>query len=155
MIKLITPLTKVDSVGSLSYTVGSVTQTKEGNEYIYLPGVASVAQYDWVTFVTAAGHSFGSVTRLAASAKGQVGIAQGAIIEGCHGWFQIKGTGWGKVGAIFSAGSALYSCGTTATVTDAVVSGDLIAGAFALGSAAAGGTALVSIGYPYVTDTLS
>lgn len=159
MIKLITPLTQIDS--SPAFTLGTTTYTKEGNEYIYLRGVASVAQYDWVTFITAGSlsgesMSYGSVTRLATTGgKGLVGIAQAAITEGKSGWFQIKGIGWGNAGMKISAGGPLYSSGTAGQAGGSSTAGDLIVGAFSVGASASGGTAMVSLSYPFCTDTLT
>jgi hypothetical protein len=45
MLKLVTPLDQVDS-DIPTYQVGTRTVTRDGNEYVYLPGVASVAQFD-------------------------------------------------------------------------------------------------------------
>jgi len=151
MIKLVYPLSSVDSYAH--YTVGTRVSDKSGNEYIYLPGTTSVAQYDWVTFTSATG----SVTRLVANAKGQVGIAQAAITGPNYGWFQIKGVGSGNTGGAWtsSTGSAVYACGTTATVMTTIVSGDLIAGACIIDSAASGSTGTISLNYPFCTDTLS
>ena len=150
MIKLISPLTQVDS--SAKFAVGTKAQTEDGSEYIYLTGEASVAALDWVTFTNSAG----SVVRLAANAKGNVGIAQAAIISNKWGWFQIKGNGWGNCGAEVSAGgSVIYSCGTTATVAPEVVAGDLLARAFFIDAGVSGGTVRVNLNYPFCTDTLS
>ena len=149
MIKIITPLDQVDS--SAAFTVGTRTIDKSGNEYIYLPGTTSVAQYDWVTFTSASG----SVVRLVANAKGQVGIAQGAIISNKFGWFGIAGILTGNCGTTTAAGGTVYSCGTTATVSNALTSGDLIAGAFSSAIGTGGSTGAFSLNYPFCTDTLS
>jgi hypothetical protein len=154
MVKLTTPLTTVDS--EQKFTPGSRTITKDGNEYIYLKGVASVAQYDWCSFITAADMSYGSVTRMVTSGVGMIGIAQGAIVEGKFGWFQVGGIGWANSAGVSAATLALYACGTTAHATGSVIGGDLIAGAFSVGTGAkSGGTVKVLISNPYQTNTLS
>jgi len=159
MIKLISPLTTIDSTPT--FTLGTTTYTKDGNEYIYLRGVASVAAYSWVTFITAGlttgeTHSYGSVTLLATTGgKGQVGIAQAAITEGKSGWFQIKGIGWGLAGMKCTAGNAVWSSGTAGQAGGSSTAGDLVAGSFCIGSSASGGTALFAINYPFCTDTLT
>lgn len=155
MLKLISPIDQLDS--EPQFTVGSRTATKEGNEYIYLPGVASVAKYDAVTFVTvAAGLSYGSVTRLPTTGgKGLVGVAQAAIVTNKYGWFQTKGVGWVKTGITCTAGLPLYASGTVALVGTTAVSGDLIAGAFCIGTGAASGTCTALLNNPFCTDTLS
>ena len=148
MIKLITPIDTVDS--SEAYAVGTRAILKGGNEYIYLPGVASCAQYDWVSYMTSNGLSYGSVTRLTNTAAGQVAIAQGAITNNKYGWFLIKGVGWGNAGEESSSGSVLYSCGTTATVTTVLERYMQIHGAFTIGAGVSGGTVKVFIRYPFL-----
>ena len=151
MLKLITPLTQADS-GNPQFTVGSRTMTKDGNEYIYLPGVASVAQYDWVTYKTATDLSYGSVTRLTpGDSAGPIAIAQAAITGNKYGWFLIKGMGWGNSGATWTAtGSILYACGTTATVDNASTTGKTIIGSINVGAGASGGTVKALINYPFI-----
>ncbi len=152
MIQLITPLNQVDS--SAAYTVGTKTMTKNGNEYIYLPGVASVATYDWVTYITSAtGLSYGSVTRLATSgAVGLVGIAQGTIISNKWGWFQIAGTAIGNCNSIATT-KAVYASVTVAVVWTTVSTNEMIANAFCTASASDGTTTFL-IDHPYITGTL-
>ena len=150
MLKLITPLTQVDS--SANFTVGSKTTTKDGNEYIYLPGTTAVAANDWVTFTSATG----SVTRLATTgAKGQVAVAISAVIGPNYGWFCTKGLVKAKMGTgAGTAGAQLYASGTAAYAGTAVVSGDLLAGAFVSGTYASG-SVTCWISNPFCTDTLS
>ena len=152
MIKLTSPLTQVDS--EAKFTVGTRTQTKDGNEYIYLPGVASVAARDWVTYNTLTSGSYGSVTRLAADAKGPVAIAQAAINGNSYGWFGVRGLFDGYCGQATTSGHALYSCGTTAAVAGAKVNGDGVMNAFAVSTGVSGGTVKAHIVYPFVTDTV-
>jgi hypothetical protein len=149
MVKLHSPLDQVDS--SALYTVGSRTVDKNGSEYIYLPGQTSVAKYDWVIYKTAgAGLSYGSVTRLLKAYAGNVAIAQAAVVGPKYGWFQIYGIGWGNVGDTFSAGSPIYSCGTTATVSTTYVASCAIYNAIGLQTGASGGTGMVLLNYPMV-----
>lgn len=159
MVKLLSPLDQVDS--SMQYKLGSRTKTRDGNEYIYLPGTTSVVQYDWVSFLTAAtvegGMSYGSVTRLLSGAVGDVGIAQGAIVSNKFGWFQVGGIGWGLSGGVSSAAAALYGCasGSVGYATGSV-SSSLIARAFSIqASATAGGTVKALIYHPFTTATMS
>jgi hypothetical protein len=151
MVKLTSPLNQVDTAAG--YALGSKTMDKSGNEYIYLSGVASCANQDWVTFT---GTSSGSVTRLATTGgKGNVGIAQGAITNNRYGWFLIKGEGKGNVGVTVTAAGNVYASGTVATVGTAIVSGDLIGGAFVKAADSGSGSAVFSIQYPFCTDTMS
>jgi len=154
MVKLHSPLDQVDTTYPL-YGIGSRTVDKNGNEYIYLPGTTSVAAYDFVTYKTASGLSYGSVTRMVKGTAGQVAIAQGAATGPKYGWFQIYGVGWGNCGAVTSSGSPLYASGTTATVTTTVASTQLIYGTLCVGSGISGGTAKIFLNYPFFpTQTL-
>ena len=156
MVKLHSPITQVDTTLP-QYTVGSRTIDKDGNEYIYLPGIVSCIAYSVVTFITASGLSYGSVTLLATTgAVGPVGIAQGAITGPKYGWFQRKGVGWAASGGSITSGMQLYSSGTAGYAGGSVTSGDLIAGAFAVGtSSGSDGTVKVFLDNPFCTDTLS
>jgi len=158
MIKLLTPLTQVDS--SAAFTLGTRTATKDGNEYIYLPGTTSVAQYDVVTFLTAATvqgvNSYGSVTRLATTGGvGPVAVAQAAIISNKYGWFQTKGITWANAGVGCTVSLPCYASGTAGLIGSGVVSGDLLAGMYFLQAGAPGGTVKVLMNDPFCTDTLS
>ena len=155
MLKLISPIDQLDTYAK--FTVGSRAVTKEGNEYIYLPGTTSVAQYDVVSFITAAnGTSYGSVTRLATTGgKGRVAVAQAAIVSNDFGWFQVGGVGWANAGAVATAGAACYASGTVGLVGTTVVAGDLLAGMFCVGSGISAGTCKVLLENPFCTDTLS
>ena len=152
MVKITTPIDQVDSTAQ--FTVGTRTQTKDGNEYIYLPGTTSVAQYDWVTIHTASALSYGSVTRMGQLNAGPVAIAQAAITGPNYGWFQVKGVGWGNAGEPVSAGSALYASGTTGYVGTTVASNHLIYRATAIGDGqcvlTAAGTCKVLINHPHL-----
>jgi hypothetical protein len=147
-VKLIYPLDQADTLIT-EYEVGSRTITKDGNEYIYLPGIVSCAKYDWVVYkTTGTGLSYGSVTRMVNGTAGMVGIAQAAITGPKYGWFLIKGVGWGNAGEAFSSGSPLYSSGTTATVGTTFVASTAVYGAIGLGTSVSQGTAKVLLNYP-------
>ena len=146
MIKLHGPLTSVDD--SAEYTVGTRTQDADGNEYIYLKGVASTAANSWVSFDEAY-----QTALLAANAKGRVAIAMAATIADKYGWYQIYGKGTGKVLASFADNGVPFCTSTAGSVDDAVVTGDLIVGAMGR-SAISGGVATMELNYPFVTDTL-
>lgn len=153
MIKLISPLDQVDS--SARFTVGSRTTTNDGNEYIYLPGIASCAQYDWVIYNrgTSSGTtkaSYGSVTRINITTAGNAGIAQAAILGPKYGWFMIKGAGWGNAGAQVSSGSPIYASGTVGLVSTTVNAGNAVYNAFATQAGVSGGTCRVVINYPVI-----
>lgn len=128
--------------------VGTRALDADGNEYIYAPGVASVAVGSWVSFDDNL-----ATTLLAANAKGRVGIAMAAIVADKYGWFQIYGKAVGKVLAGFVDGGLCYATATAGSVDDAVVAGDLVVGAVGR-SAVASGVADIELSYPFITDTL-
>lgn len=145
MIKLHSPLTQVDS--SAEYTVGTRTQDNAGNEYIYCLGVASTAEHSWVSFDEAY-----VTTLLAANAQGRVGIAMAAILADKYGWYQIYGSGTGKVLASFADNGKVFCTATPGSVDDADVGGDFVVGAIGR-SAVSGGVATMELNYPIVQDT--
>ena len=146
MIKLHGSLTQVDD--EAKYTLGTRTQDVDGNEYIYLKGVASTAEHSWVSFDEAY-----QTTLLAANAKGRVAIAMAAIVADKYGWYQIYGKGTGKVLASFADNGVPFCTSTAGSVDDAAVTGDLIVGAMGR-SAISGGVATMELNYPFVTDAL-
>jgi hypothetical protein len=117
-----------------------------GNTYIYLQGVASTAQYDWVTYdedyLTA---------RLVPNAVGPVAIAQSACVASNYGWYLIAGVGSGNCNTV-APDKAVY-CVTAGKVDDAAVTGDLLLGAASMVTDTSG-VGEFSIQYPFVTDVL-
>ena len=148
MLKIISPLDQVDSAITPGFAYGSRGIDNKGNEYIYLPGTTSVEKYDACIFTT----SSGSVTRMVSTntLSAQMGVAQGAITSNSAGWFQTYGEGWVQCGTTTSSGSALYSGGTTGTLTGASTTSASILGAIAIGAGtgAANGTIKVRLHYP-------
>ena len=120
-----------------------------GNEYIYLKGVGSTALGSWVSFDEA--HE---TTLLAANAVGRVGIAMAAVDATTKfGWYQIFGKNVSAKTDTVAADKALFIDGTAGRADDAVVSGDLIVGAFSR-TADTSNVATVELVYPCVTDVL-
>ncbi len=151
MIKITTPLTQVDSYAA--YTVGTrAAPGKNGNEYIYLPGVASLSARNWVVYQTANGTTFayGSVTRLTNALCGPVAIAQATINSNSYGWFGIKGVFHGYVGAATSSGSMVWASGTAAAVDQTVTIGSAILGVVDCDTGISGGTATFILNYPFI-----
>ena len=128
--------------------LGTRAFDKDGNEYIYLQGVASTAANSWVSF-----DEDHVTTLLAADAKGRVAIAMAATVANKYGWYQIYGKATGKVLTGFADNGLVYATSTGGSVDDAVVSGDLVVGAIGR-SAISSGTATMELNYPFVTDTL-
>ncbi len=107
-------LTGVDDSQALvaGQNLGQVGQRyldpKTGNEYIYLPGVASLAQYDAVAFTHTSAGAY-TVSRMTTSTKGQLAVAQAAINATTkYGWYLIAGAGTVNSSSATSGG-ALYA----------------------------------------------
>lgn len=94
-------------------------------EFIYLKGVASTAVGDAVIYNQYAG----TTTRLVAGGKGVLAWAMSANVASQYGWYQVTGAVVATVAAAFAAAADLYATATAGTIDDAVVAGDLIAGA--------------------------
>lgn len=118
-----------------------------GNTYIYLEGVASTAQYDWVTY----NESY-ATARLVANAVGPVAIAQSACVASNYGWYLIAGTGSGNCDTT-ATDKAVYIDGTTGRVDDAAVTGDLVLGAASMTSDTSN-VATFALNFPFVNDVL-
>ena len=146
MIKIMTPLTNVDS--SAQYALGTRGEDNAGNEYIYLKGVASTAVGSWVTFDEA------HLTTLAvADAQGRVAIAMGAFIADKYGWYQIYGSASGLALTAFADNGKVYLTSTDGSVDDSDVAGDAIIGA--VGRSAVNESTLLAtfeLNYPMVQD---
>lgn len=124
---------------------------EDGNEDIYLKGVAACAQGSVVTFDEA------HLTTLAvANAVGRVAVAHAAVVADKYGWFRIYGKVAAKVLAAFADNGKVYLTATAGSVDDAVVIGDLVVGA--IGRSAidgpATGQATLELNYPFATDAL-
>lgn len=129
--------------------VGTMATDTEGNEYIYLKGVASVVAGDWVTYSGAY-----QAARLAGNAIGPVAVFLAAVVADRWGWAARKGQIAGTNSDTISAASKLYIDGTAGRVDEDVVAGDLVANAYAI-AADVSNKVTVNIHYPFVTDTLS
>lgn len=139
--------TSVDTVQE--HPVGTKAGDIDGNEYIYLLGVASTAIGSWVSFDEA-----GVTTLLAANAKGRVAIAMAATVADVWGWYQIYGentVGLALTG--FADNGLIWSTSTAGSIDDAAVAGDLIVGAMGR-SAVSGGVITAELNYPFATDNL-
>jgi hypothetical protein len=131
--------------------VGTVATDTAANEYIFLPGVASVVAGDGVTY----NPSTYATTRIAGNAIGPVAFFRAAVVANKYGWAQIKGVVPGvncDSGVVLS--SALYIDGTTGRVDDTKVVGDLILGAFAASTDTSNKCDVLLTERPYVTDVL-
>jgi len=118
----------------------------DGNEYIYLQGVASTVAGNFVSF----DESY-VTTRIVANAVGRVAIAMAAIVANQYGWYQIYGKNTIATTDTILADAPLYIDGTAGRADDAAVAGDLIHGCVSR-SADTSNVATVEINYPFVND---
>ena len=118
-------------------------------EFIYLLGVASTGQSDWVTFDEAY-----TTARTVADAKGRVAIAMSANVASQYGWYCIYGRVPGGVLASFADNGNCFLTSTAGHVDDAVVAGDLIEGCIGRGAIddPNTGQAWMELNYPAVDD---
>jgi hypothetical protein len=148
------PITTLETTAR--HPLGTIVQASDptygAGEFIYLDGVASCADKDWVTYNA----DDGSTTRLAANAIGPVAVAMGACTASYYGWFQIGGKALGACLTSFADNGRVYITGTAGAVDDASVAGDVVF--LAKGAS----TTTVSSGYaefeihrPFVQDRVS
>ena len=146
--RLNTPLTQVDT--TQQYEFGSRTQDKDGNEYIYLTGVASTIVGSWVTY-----DELGITALLVADAIGSIAVAM-AIIDATtdFGWYQIYGSAEAAIALDSTADAAIGFETTSGYAGDGNAAGDLIYGAVLRDTVAAGAAAVVTVqlNYPFVDD---
>ena len=131
------------------HPLGTRSFDENGNEYIYLTGVASTVYGSWVTF------DEDHVTILAtANAVGRVAIAMAATVASTYGWYQIYGMHASACVryAAFADNGIIYLTSIAGYVDNTDVAGDLILGSMGKG-AAQGSAANVEISYPHVNDT--
>jgi hypothetical protein len=153
MASLVGLFSTVGNPGDIHTTQRNVLGTRardsdNGNEYIYLVGVANTAAGDWVNFNSTAYQTI----RLVKNAVGRVAIATAAVLATQYGWYLIKGfyTGALTDGAVLAAGAVFgVSAGAVSGSSSA---GDLVNGANAL-AVDVGTLANVHISHPYVSDT--
>lgn len=135
----------VDTV--LKNALGTRGIDADGNEYIYLQGVASVAVGTPVTY----DENYLS-TLLAANAVGPVAVAMAAVVAASYGWFLVRGSGSAVFAGAAVADAALYAA--AAAFDDAVVAGDIVVGGKVAATVAGAGLGTVQIVYPFVTNAL-
>lgn len=119
------------------------------NTFIYMKGVASNAAGKWVTY------DEGFVpTLLAANAVGPVAISMSANTSATnYSWYQVQGINTIASTDTVAADKALFIDGTAGRADDAVVTGDLIIGAYSM-TADTANVATVSLSNPHVSDVL-
>lgn len=118
-----------------------------GNEYIYLKGVASNASGEWLVW-----DEDYATTRLTADEVGPVGVSMSDFDATTDfGWAQIYGKNTVAKTDTVAADKALYIDGTAGRADDADVAGDSILGAYSM-IADATNVATVMLNYPGVED---
>lgn len=136
---------------SKRFRLGTEKKDIGGNIYRYMKGGTSVALGSWVTFAA----DTNVPTLLAGNAIGPVAISMAANTSATnYSWYQVWGNNTVAKSDTTGSGTALYIDGTAGRVDDAVVSGDLVAGAFSTAADTAN-VLPVHINRPFVTDTLS
>lgn len=118
-------------------------------EFIYLLGVASTGQGDWVSFDEAY-----VTTRTVANAKGRVAVAMSANVASQYGWYCIYGKVPAEVKASYADNGLVYLSSTAGHIDDADVAGDLVLGAIGRGAIddPNTGQAWMELSYPFVND---
>lgn len=146
------PLAILQAINATSTTqqhpLGTRVWDTQGNNYVYLQGVASTVVGNFVTF----NHNF-ATTRIAADAVGPVAVAKSACVANQFGWYQVYGINTEATTDTVAANKSCYIDNVVGRVDDAVVTGDLVVGCFTM-TADTSNVATVSLNFPYVTDVL-
>jgi hypothetical protein len=133
--------------------LGARVLDDNGNEYIYLKGVASLAAGDWVVYNgTTASSPFICVRAVSTPLIGAMAVAMAAVLANSWGWFQIFGLTptTTNIATASTDGLQLYQSATVGRATSTQAATKCIFGAVAVGNAASNaGTAFVQ--YPYCT----
>lgn len=104
-----------------------------GNEFIYLSGVASQAQGDFVQYnIASASSPFIAVRLVTTASYGCVAVGMSAAVATCYGWYQIFGVTPGPLGPWPSTYTAI------AAIASAVTDGQSLAAGSAVGRVQAG-----------------
>lgn len=131
-----------------NHALGTRAVDENGNEYIYLEGVASTVAGTWVSFDEAF-----ATTRLVTNAIGSVAVAMAAIVASRYGWYQIYGKNTialGNSGNVADNGQ-LYTTGTDGVVDDADAANEMVIGAWSR-SADSSGVFTAQLNYPIVIN---
>ena len=130
-----------------AFRLGHRQKDVAGNEYVYLAGVASNAEGEWLVW----DESY-ATTRLVADEVGPVGVSMSDFDATTdYGWAQIWGKNTVAKTDTVAADKGLYIDGTTGRADDAGVAGDWITGAFSM-TADTSNVATVWLNYPSVSD---
>jgi hypothetical protein len=141
-------LTKVYTSSDTDVPALMERYSENGNEYVFLQGVANTVTGSAVTFNEA-----GVSTLLVADAKGPVAIAQAAVNSTSKkGWYLISGSCLVATANDVADNGNMYATATAGRVDDAVVAGDRIKGAWFRAAGTGATTVLAQFNYPYADD---
>lgn len=129
--------------------LGARYQDEQGNEYVYLLGVASTVLNDAVTYNATTYQT----VRAIADAVGFIAIAGAAVLATQFGWYQIYGFGSVNTKTSIAAANGAFLTVTGGQLDDASVAGDFVNGLVYTGVDVAL-VAPVHLSYPYVTNTV-
>ena len=155
---VIPPLT--DASSTVKLPVGTIINTSDGGEAMYVIATKTVNQYDAVIIInssSATGATIGVVpcSTLVAAMSPRLAVAQTALAINEYGWVYTKGNNLRvKVGVACEPAVALYTTGTPGVLDDAVVSVGYCAGIVAMSSAASASAVPVVCG-PMLVETIS
>jgi hypothetical protein len=137
--------TSVDS--TQRHPVGTRAWDVNGNEYVYVAGVASCVAGSWLTLDEDC-----QATLAVANGKGRVAVAMAALVASTWGWAQVYGKNTiAKALTGFADNGNIFLSATAGSVDDADVAGDAVIGAMGR-SALASGVITVELNYPFVHD---
>jgi hypothetical protein len=137
--------TTVDT--AVQHKLGTRAVDVDGNEYIYLEGVASTAAGLSVTY-----DEEYATALLAANAVGPVAIAMAATVADTYGWYGVKGSFTAASANDVADNKTLYITATAGKVDDADVAGDAIMGMWSRAAVTGAVDLAVQIDYPKVHD---
>jgi hypothetical protein len=139
-------LTNVDS--SRLIPTGSRYKGVDGDEYIYLKGVASTAAGSWVQYYSdGTDYVTALLTETIAENGANVAVALAATIADTYGWYQICGEVEGASLISNVAGADQFATTTAGSLDDAGTT--TIHGIQLIDTAAAAGNVTYSINYPH------
>lgn len=134
--------------------LGMRVKDEQGNEYVYLIGVANVAIGSWVNIDVATDYSVQLLdTDVAGTLVGRIAVAMAAIVASSYGWFQIYGAATGLALTGSTDTKNAFATSTAGSVDDSGAGAEaLVFGAFSTG-AVSETTFLQSfaISYPFMT----
>jgi len=132
--------------------VGTRARDRDGNEYIYLPGAASVAAGDAVIWVVAFGTDV-TTGRTITTSTGPIAIAMAAVGSGQYGWFCVYGVCSARAAADVNANALARVTATDGRLDDSGTN-RMIIGAKWMEDISGGALGPLHISYPYITGNL-